>query len=311
MREYGKVIPRFWTGGSGAALRGDPLAQLAAVYLFTCPSANPIGIFYLPLVTMAHEIGCSVAEASAALARLAGAGIIRHDPAESLVWVPEMARVSLGDRLSGGDKRRGWILKELGQHRRHPFARLFIERYGASYGITAPLEAPSKPLGSPIEGASGSIEMEQGAGAGAGAVARAVARAPFGEPPATAPPPVAGPAQTPGSARAVDGGEPEGGDLFAVATALHAEGNSLGTSALERFAKCWKLTPGQNAALVKIRDERAAKGRPIATGPPAPGKTAGELVADVERADRERDERARQELASLPARHPRGVRSSG
>jgi hypothetical protein len=194
MREYGKIVPRFWTGGSGAGLRGDPLAQLAAVYLFTCPSANPIGIFYLPVVTMAHELGCSPAEAVAVLSRLAGAGIAHYDPAEALAWVPEMARVSFGERLSGGDKRRGWILKELHGHRRHLFFRFFVERYGEAYGIQAPSEghlppqeAPSMPLPSPSQGASGSIEMEQGAGA----VARAVD--PSGgsaAPPGPAPPPV-------------------------------------------------------------------------------------------------------------------------
>ena len=60
MREYAKVAPAFWTGETGRHLRGDANAQRVAFYLMTCPSANMIGLYYLPLPVLAHEIGISL-----------------------------------------------------------------------------------------------------------------------------------------------------------------------------------------------------------------------------------------------------------
>ena len=57
MREYAKVSPTFWTGDTGRSLRGDPDAQRVAFYLLTCSNANMIGLYYLPLPTLCHEIG--------------------------------------------------------------------------------------------------------------------------------------------------------------------------------------------------------------------------------------------------------------
>lgn len=171
MRDYGKILPRYWTGGSGASLRGNHLARLLGAYLFSAPTAHPIGIYYLPLVTLAHEMGCPIEGARKGLRDLEQAGIAFYDEAESIVWVPEMARVSIGERLSGGDKRRPWLLKELGSYRKHKFFRLFVERYGEAYKLGVEL-----PEASPIEGASedhrrgiGLDRDGSGSGDGAGA----------------------------------------------------------------------------------------------------------------------------------------------
>lgn len=74
MRDYAKISPLFWTRGSGKQLRGNAHAQLVAIYLVTCPAANMIGIYYQPLVTIAHEIGLSIDETRAALATCSYAG---------------------------------------------------------------------------------------------------------------------------------------------------------------------------------------------------------------------------------------------
>ena len=71
MRDYSRVSPRFWTGKTGRAIRRSDCdaALVVALYLMTAPTSNMIGLYYLPLITIAHETGCTqddVAEAKQA-----------------------------------------------------------------------------------------------------------------------------------------------------------------------------------------------------------------------------------------------------
>ena len=98
MRDYARVSPAFWTGDTGRALRkAGTDAQLMALYVLTCPSANMIGLYYLPLPTIAFETGMSIKGASKALERLSCAGFAYFDFSDSLIWVPQMARYQIGD----------------------------------------------------------------------------------------------------------------------------------------------------------------------------------------------------------------------
>jgi hypothetical protein len=156
MRDFAKVSPLFWTRGSGRRLRGNAEAQLVGLYLLTCPSANMIGVYYLPLVTMAHETGLSEARTLVALSALEAADFAFYDVAAELVWVPNMAAYQLGDTLKEADKRRGGVFAELERVEGHRYASAFWARYGEAYSLGPMLvqEAPSKPLRSPFEGAS-------------------------------------------------------------------------------------------------------------------------------------------------------------
>lgn len=60
MREYCRVSPRFWFQGSGKRLRDDPEAQIVALYLLTCPTSTMLGLYYLPMPTLAHDLGMTV-----------------------------------------------------------------------------------------------------------------------------------------------------------------------------------------------------------------------------------------------------------
>ena len=93
MREYGKIIPRYWQAGSGAQLRGDFLSRLVGAYVFTAPTSNPIGLYCLPVEYVATDLGCSPAAALKSLKRCEEVGICAYDRAESLMFVREMARV--------------------------------------------------------------------------------------------------------------------------------------------------------------------------------------------------------------------------
>ncbi len=171
MRDYAKVAPSFWTRGSGKRLRGDPEAQVLALYVVTCPSANMIGVYYVPLVSIAHETGLGLDKTRSALARLAAADFAHYDEDAELVYVPNMASYQIGDEMKPGDKRRGGVLGELDKLGSHRFVAMFRQRYGRAYALStrsesSPLQGPSEIVsstsddtseassGSPLEGPS-------------------------------------------------------------------------------------------------------------------------------------------------------------
>lgn len=152
MRDYGKVSPRFWTGKTGKALRGDADAQLLALYLMTSPHANMIGVFYCPVMSMAHETGIPLEGARKALRRLENVGFCTFDDAEEHVWVREMAAHQIGERLSSRDKQVIGVRKQFEKIPKGQIRRAFLMRYAADYHLDVPTdfdgeaEAPSKPL---------------------------------------------------------------------------------------------------------------------------------------------------------------------
>lgn len=162
MRDYGKVLPAFWTRGSGKALRGDAAAQVVALYLFTCPSATMTGLFYLPLPTLAHETGIPLEGVREALGRVSEAGIACYDEAEELVWVPEMARIQIGEALVAKDNRIKAVERELATYAKHAFYNSFLARYSDAYRLSSksnenPLPTPFRPPSDPL----GSQEQDQ------------------------------------------------------------------------------------------------------------------------------------------------------
>lgn len=152
MREYGKVYPRFWTAGTGKALRGDMESQVLALYLMTCPHANMIGVFHCPIMYMAHETGMTIEGASKALARLIEAGFCTFDGVDDVVFVHEMAAHQIGVISSPKDKQVIGLRKQVAQIAQPIIRTAFMARYKEDFylifddEITSPLEAPSKPL---------------------------------------------------------------------------------------------------------------------------------------------------------------------
>jgi hypothetical protein len=148
MREYAKVAPQFWTGLTGKKIRAmGPEVQVVALYLLTCPSSRMIGLYYLPLPVLCHEVGCPIEGASKALSVLESAGFAYYDTEQELVWVPEMARFQISEGLHPRDKRIIGIEKELELFRKSRFLKEFRDRYGKAFHLNqgSPFEAPSKP----------------------------------------------------------------------------------------------------------------------------------------------------------------------
>lgn len=152
MRDYGKVSPQFWIGGTGKLLRGNTEAQVMALYLMTSPHASMTGVFHCPVIYMAHETGLSSEGASKGLASLIDVGFCEYDEASESVFVINMAAYQIDDSLKPDDKRVLGLRKEVEKMLPTRFQKRFVEVYGERFHLskpgrnTSPLEAPYKPL---------------------------------------------------------------------------------------------------------------------------------------------------------------------
>ena len=149
MRKYGAVSPRFWIGVTGKKLRGDPLAQLLALYLVSCPHSTMSGIFHIPTLYMAHETGMACPETVDALQRLMKLGFCEYDYETETVFVIRMAAFQVAETLKSGDKRIKGLINEVSQVPDRLRDR-FLKEYGDAFHLyeaglaESPSEAPSK-----------------------------------------------------------------------------------------------------------------------------------------------------------------------
>src|SRR5262249_25545911 len=146
-----KVAPQFWTGTTGRAIKAAGRdAQIVALYLITAPSSNMIGLYYLPLPTLCHEVGISPKAARRALERLAELRFASYDPASEHVFVHEMARFQMEESLKPGDKRIPGVINDLRAVRAPRYVREFEAKYATAFhlqnGVASPLQAPSEDL---------------------------------------------------------------------------------------------------------------------------------------------------------------------
>lgn len=153
MRDHAKVSPRFWIGDTGREIRRlGRDAQVVALYLITNPHANMIGLYYMPIPTIAHETGIPLQGASKALRRVCETGFAHYDDKDELVFVPNMAKEQIAESIKPNDKRWTGVIRELESYRKHRFCKMFQDAYASSYSLpeaipqSSPFEAPSKPL---------------------------------------------------------------------------------------------------------------------------------------------------------------------
>ncbi|OOV83846.1 hypothetical protein [Acinetobacter sp. ANC 5600] len=158
MREYGKVSPHFWTGSTGKQLRQYPESLVVSMYLMTSPHANMLGLYYMPLLYVAHETGLGMEGASKGLQWACEAGFCSYDHASEMVWVHEMARFQIADKLKSTDKRSIGVQNEYNSLPSNPYLASFYDKYSQAFCMTEKRqntvkkvvinEAPSKPLAS-------------------------------------------------------------------------------------------------------------------------------------------------------------------
>lgn len=162
---YGMLFTTFWTGESGKRIRGKTLAQLVGAYLFSAPLSNMIGLYYVPLSAICHDLGCSHKSLNTALDELRKADIAIYDHLTETVFVKTMAarRLSLapGELISDSDAKRKCIPRMLRQLPKTPLLKDFLDEYriilrlenmydedGQAISTTPPAdgqEAPSRP----------------------------------------------------------------------------------------------------------------------------------------------------------------------
>jgi hypothetical protein len=155
MREYGSVAPQFWIGETGKALKkSGPEAVIVALYLMTSPHSNMLGFYYMPELYMAHETGLGIEGASKGLLRCIEGGFCSYDKASEVVWVHEMARFQVGDKLEAKDKRSKGVQNAYNAVPANAYLADFYDKYAVSFCMTekreskGKKEAPSKPLAS-------------------------------------------------------------------------------------------------------------------------------------------------------------------
>ncbi len=158
MRDYGKIASTFWTGETGRRLRGDPVAQVLALYLVSCPASTMTGIFVLSLPTMAHETGLSLDQVRSALRHLHEVDFAHFDEDRDLVWVVNMLRYQTGNQdMDIRDKRVPAIRQQLDRHRGHSFVKALLRGFeGALKGLMEPL---GEALRRPSEGPSAALNL--------------------------------------------------------------------------------------------------------------------------------------------------------
>ncbi|MDZ5448616.1 hypothetical protein [Labrys sp. ZIDIC5] len=152
MRDYGKVAPSFWIGKTGKQLRGNPDAQLVALYLMTSPHSSMTGVFYCPIIYISNETGIPLEGASKALGSLQEADFCVYDPDTETVFVREMAKFQVEQQLKATDNRVKGIIKDFQSMPKGLIQQAFFDRYADAFHLPGDrldcdeIEAPSKPL---------------------------------------------------------------------------------------------------------------------------------------------------------------------
>jgi hypothetical protein len=161
MRGYSIFKPQMWCGETGRRIRAaGPVVMLVAVYSFTSPHASWLGLYYISLPTMMHEIGVDLDSLKNALATLANLEFAYYDFEMEIMWVPSMAKHQIAETLSAKDSRVVGIARDVIKFKKaKAFYAEFMGRYRAAFHLDSALatlertEIPAPPQ-PPVEGAS-------------------------------------------------------------------------------------------------------------------------------------------------------------
>lgn len=157
MRDYATIAPQFWSGETGRELRkAGPNALLVAMYLLTTPHSNGLGLYHIPIMYMAHDINLGIDETKEALKSCINAGFCAYDYDADVVWVYNMARYQIGERLAPRDNRVTWVARLWAKLPKCTFLTDFKALYAEAYGMA---DSPSATGG---EGATEAPPPEHG-----------------------------------------------------------------------------------------------------------------------------------------------------
>jgi hypothetical protein len=152
VRSYGITKGRFWSGPTGREIHAAGSdSQLVALYLFTGPYANAIGLYYLPFELLLKHVALPGNRIRKSLLDLDHLHFAHYDDSSEVVWVREMAHHQLGElRVSDGRVRAASRL--YAEVPPNPYLGSFFDRYAETLKLQVPRRDPiSKggPLGGP------------------------------------------------------------------------------------------------------------------------------------------------------------------
>ena len=138
MRKFVMVAPAFWIGQTGRDLRNaGTAAQLLALYLLSNPVANYTGLYRLPIIYIANDLGLGLDQVRAALAAVEQTGFAKYDEASEYVWIIEGARHQLGEELKEQDLKVKYVNKEFATISKScPFLVDYFAKYGTALRLT-------------------------------------------------------------------------------------------------------------------------------------------------------------------------------
>lgn len=111
-----------------------------------------LGLYYLPMPTICHELNMTPQGASKALGMAFEGAFAAYDHDSEIVFVYEMARFQIGERLLATDNKVKAIEKMLQPFKKCSFFKAFLDKYATRFHIK--MEAPSKGVPVPVEAPS-------------------------------------------------------------------------------------------------------------------------------------------------------------
>lgn len=146
MRTFSKLATSFWTDELGRELRaGGPQLQVLALYLISNKHSNYTGIYSLPKMYIAADLGLDLSSVDTMLRRLDDLNYAKYDESAEVVWVTDAAREQLGESLKSGDKMVKAVQRELSAlPKMCVLTAQFIERYADAYHLKPEADKPAQ-----------------------------------------------------------------------------------------------------------------------------------------------------------------------
>jgi uncharacterized phage protein (TIGR02220 family) len=153
MRDFAKVSPQIWTSELGRQIKNLGVdARVISLYLQTSPSAHMTGVYYIPVVLIAHEAGLTVEKTTVVLNDLCQIGYCTYDYKYEYVWVHEMGVEQVCAQLKPNDNRIKAINAHYSSLPKLAFLQGFYDKYAELFLLDrchdsiSPLQAPSNTL---------------------------------------------------------------------------------------------------------------------------------------------------------------------
>jgi uncharacterized phage protein (TIGR02220 family) len=153
MREFAKVSPQIWTSELGRKIKNLGMeGRVVSMYLLTNPSAHMIGVYYIPVVLIAHEAGLSIKETIKVIDDLCQIGYCSYDYEYEYVWVHGMGVDQVSAQLKANDNRIKAINTFYSSLPKLSFLQDFYDYYADLFlldhchDFITPLQAPSNTL---------------------------------------------------------------------------------------------------------------------------------------------------------------------